>query len=133
MIVFVWSELKKFRQLLKNFRRVLYFELFNFSYEKQNFQNITVFCDIFAQGGMLQRRKRLVNKNFDVRIWILLYNKFCKGQIHLFHNLLLPKLKLHMGQVFKNGSSKICERQPLKDLKCLNRPYCFKFFKNCLP
>ena len=31
-----------------------------------------------------------------------------------------------MGQVFKNGSSKICGRQPLKNLKFL------KFFKGCV-
>ena len=38
----------------------------------------------------------------------------------------------HLGdKVFKNGSSKICGRQPLKD--CLSRPYSFKFFKGCLP
>ena len=30
-------------------------------------------------------------------------------------------------KVFKDGSSKICERQPL------SRPYPFKFFKGCLP
>ena len=39
-------------------------------------------------------------------------------------------------KVFKNGSSKICVRQPLKiwrDIVCLSRPYHFKFFKGCLP
>ena len=34
---------------------------------------------------------------------------------------------------FKNGPSKICGRQPLKNLKYLNRPYHFKCFKGCLP
>ena len=38
---------------------------------------------------------------------------------------------------FQNGPSKICERQPLKNLKglvCVSRPYpFFKFFKGCLP
>ena len=33
-------------------------------------------------------------------------------------------------KVFKNGPSKICGRQPLKNLKW---PYQFKFFKGCLP
>ena len=39
-------------------------------------------------------------------------------------------------KVFKSGPSKICRRQPLKNLKdmvCLSRPYLFKFFKGCLP
>ena len=39
-------------------------------------------------------------------------------------------------KVFKNGSIKVCGRQPLKILKhmvCLSRPYRFKVFKNCLP
>ena len=34
-----------------------------------------------------------------------------------------------------NGPSKVCGRQPLKNLKeymCLGRPYHFKFFKGCL-
>ena len=35
------------------------------------------------------------------------------------------------GKVFKNGPSKICGKQPLKN--CLSRPYPFKFFKDCLP
>ena len=38
--------------------------------------------------------------------------------------------------LFKNGPSKICGRQPLKnfrDIVCLSRPYHFKFFKGCLP
>ena len=35
--------------------------------------------------------------------------------------------------LFKNGQSKICGRQPSKDLKvCLSRPYPFKLFKGCL-
>ena len=33
-------------------------------------------------------------------------------------------------KVFKNGPSKICGRQSLKNL---NRPYPLKFFKGCLP
>ena len=38
-------------------------------------------------------------------------------------------------EVFKNRPSKICGRQPLKNLKCitLSRSYHFKFFKGCLP
>ena len=38
-------------------------------------------------------------------------------------------------KVFKNGLSKICGKQPLKNLNmvCLCRPYHFKFFKSCLP
>ena len=38
--------------------------------------------------------------------------------------------------VFKNGPSKICGREPLKnwsDMVCLSRPYHFKIFKGCLP
>ena len=31
-------------------------------------------------------------------------------------------------KVFKNGPSKTCGRQPLINLKCLSRPYPFKFF-----
>ena len=48
-----------------------------------------------------------------------------------------------MDKVFKSGESKICGRQPLKNLKgyglltrdmvCLGRPYPFKFFKGCRP
>ena len=33
-------------------------------------------------------------------------------------------------KVFKNGPSKICGRQPLKNL---GRPYPFNFFKGCIP
>ena len=36
-----------------------------------------------------------------------------------------------MSKVFKNGPSKICGRQPLKNLK-YSRPYHFKLFKGCL-
>ena len=43
-------------------------------------------------------------------------------------------------KVFKNGPSKTCGRQPLKNLKrydllkiCFSWPYHFKFFKGCLP
>ena len=37
-------------------------------------------------------------------------------------------------KVFKNGPSKICGKQPLKNLNsALSRPYPFKFFKGCLP
>ena len=39
-------------------------------------------------------------------------------------------------KVFKNGSSKIFGRQPLKNLQWYglpSRPYYFKFFKGCLP
>ena len=39
-------------------------------------------------------------------------------------------------KVFNNGQSKICGRQPLKNLSCmvcLGRRYHFKFFKGCLP
>ena len=38
-------------------------------------------------------------------------------------------------KVFKNGPSKICGRQPLKNLSgygCLSKQYPFKFFKGCL-
>ena len=35
-------------------------------------------------------------------------------------------------KVFKNGPSKICERQSLKKLTDHGRPYHFKFFKRCL-
>ena len=41
-----------------------------------------------------------------------------------------------MAQIFKNGPSKICGRQPLKiwiDIVCLSIPYHFKLFKCCLP
>ena len=34
-----------------------------------------------------------------------------------------------MGQIFKSGPNKICERQRLKKLK----GYLFKFLKGCLP
>ena len=39
-------------------------------------------------------------------------------------------------KAFKNGPSKICGRQPLKNLKwlvCLGKSYHFKLFKGCLP
>ena len=39
-------------------------------------------------------------------------------------------------RVFMNGPSKICGRQPLKNLKgivCLSRPYLFKVLKGFLP
>ena len=38
-------------------------------------------------------------------------------------------------KILKNGLSKICGRQPLKNLKwyCWGRPYHLKFFKGCLP
>ena len=38
-------------------------------------------------------------------------------------------LQIIWDKVFKNGSGKIFERQPLKNLKV----YSFKFFKSCLP
>ena len=46
----------------------------------------------------------------------------------LLHLLCDPMKKDDIGQVLKNGPSKICGRQPLKNLK-----YLFKFFKGCLP
>ena len=36
-----------------------------------------------------------------------------------------------LDKVFKNGPSKICRRQPLKNLKWYGRPYHFKYFKGC--
>ena len=39
-------------------------------------------------------------------------------------------------KILKNGPSKVCGRQPLKNLKryyCLSTPYPFKFFKGFLP
>ena len=39
-------------------------------------------------------------------------------------------------KAFKNGPSKICGRQPLKNLLVyglFKQPYPFKFFKGCLP
>ena len=44
--------------------------------------------------------------------------------------------KVIWDKVFRNGPSKICERQTLKNLKGygrLSRPYTFKFCKGCLP
>ena len=41
-----------------------------------------------------------------------------------------------MRQSIQEWTSKICERQPLQNLKrygLLSRPYPFKFFKGCLP
>ena len=46
-------------------------------------------------------------------------------------------MKVIWDKVFKNGPSKICGRQSLKNLKgyavCSNRQYPFKCFKDCLP
>ena len=41
------------------------------------------------------------------------------------HNNDIIKIKYKWDKVFKNGPSKICGRQPLKNP--------FKFFKGCLP
>ena len=46
-------------------------------------------------------------------------------------------LLLTWNKVFKSGPSKICGRQPLKNLKgymvCLSKLYPFKFVKGCVP
>ena len=47
--------------------------------------------------------------------------------------LVVNRLKYMWDKVFKNGPSKICGRQPLKNLKEYGRPYSFKFFKGSLP
>ena len=50
------------------------------------------------------------------------------------HIILFKEIRSNIwDNVFKDGPSKICGRQPLKNLKALNRPYPFKFFKGCLP
>ena len=38
-----------------------------------------------------------------------------------------------LDKVFKNGPSKICRRQPLKNFKWYGRPYHFNLFKDSLP
>ena len=46
--------------------------------------------------------------------------------------LLVLMQNIKWDKVFKRGPSKICERQPLnnlKDMVCASRPYPFKFFK----
>ena len=51
---------------------------------------------------------------------------------HYYHE----KLHYLWDKVFKNGTIKICGRQPpkiLRDMDVLSRPYPFKFFKGCLP
>ena len=51
-----------------------------------------------------------------------------------FHNSLMLQYQCCIqDKIFKNAPSKICGRQPLKNLKCLKRPYHFKIFKGCLP
>ena len=50
--------------------------------------------------------------------------------------VLCLRLWSFWGKVFKNGTNKICGRQPLKNLKwfvSLGRPYHFKFFKGYSP
>ena len=45
---------------------------------------------------------------------------------------LFPASRNNWVKVFKNGPSKICGRQPLKNLKCYGLHY-LTFFKGCLP
>ena len=51
-------------------------------------------------------------------------------QLRIPKNLILILIeKYEWDKVFKNGSSKICERQPLKNWKA----DFYQFFKGCLP
>ena len=62
-------------------------------------------------------------------------SKICKLmefelQLRIPKNLILILIeKYKWDKVFKNGSSKICERQPLKNWKA----DFYQFFKGCLP
>ena len=60
----------------------------------------------------------------------LIFNKMHLYSIHIFTYTYVRD------KVFKNGPSKICGRQLLKNLKgygLLSRPYPFIFFEGCLP
>ena len=53
-----------------------------------------------------------------------------------YHHIWLKESHIIWGKVFKNRLSKICGRQPLKNLKCmvcLSRLYRIKYFKGCRP
>ena len=77
---------------------------------------------------------------FSWRSWK--FSIFKQKTWFLIKNKSLSKLRDNIwDKVFKNGPSKICGRQPIKNLKeyslvrglvCLSRPYPFKFFKGCL-
>ena len=59
--------------------------------------------------------------------------------LHVFGLMDETVCEANTNQILTKGyylvrPSKICERQPLKNLKvCLNRSYPFKFFEGCLP
>ena len=58
---------------------------------------------------------------------MLQYSKF--GVISLVNCANSDRANSKWIKVFKNGPSKICGRQPLKNMKS----YHYKFFKGCLP
>ena len=68
-------------------------------------------------------------------------NNFCKSESRLVLSAIMQTLtfrywepfKWYWGKVFKNGTSNICGRQPLKNLKHLSMPHHFKLFNGCLP
>ena len=64
----------------------------------------------------------------------IIFWNFSSFSEHLDYKTLLNGYIL--GKVFKNGRSKNCGRQPLKNFNymvCLSRPYHFIFFKGWLP
>ena len=66
-----------------------------------------------------------------------LWHYFLTKMTQWFQLLLIP-LKNKWKKVFKNGPSKICGRQPLKDLKwyevkSFKQTIPLQFFKGCLP
>ena len=67
----------------------------------------------------------------DYKIWHMISQKYSNSDFYCQRTLFFTKFI--WDKVFKNGTSKICGRQPLKNLKgCISRPYSFKFFKGCL-
>ena len=72
-------------------------------------ENWILFLSIFIKG--------LIFKTFQQISNICLKRCLCFGLCFLSCSFLLNSHVHKWGKVFKNGPSKICERQPLKNLK----------------
>ena len=99
----------------------------NYPYIFINFNNFPLIS--FNQSHLYNLRQKIIHfiTTEDGKKLVLQYSKF--GVISLVNCANSDRANSKWIKVFKNGPSKICGRQPLKNMKS----YHYKFFKGCLP
>ena len=92
-----------------------------------NFSQTSPFKIPFRRGFVKQK---ILNKRLNFFVYL---NPIQARQFLEEKELSLQESHFIWVKVFKNGPSKICGRQPLKNLKWYGLLYHFKFFKGWLP